>query len=253
MGSALAKAVAGAGASKKRVFCLARSDESMQRASSDGFAVVAGPSELAEKCGVIFVCVKPKDLETALLSIKPFVLNQIIISIAAGKKISFMSEVLGAKKIVRAMPNICALAAESVTAFACHGLDDAEKGTVAKLLESFGTVIELEERHFDCVTALSGSGPAFVARFVEYLAKAGESEGLTAKAARLLALRTVLGTARLMSEKGLSTEQVVDLVSSPAGTTVAGRVVFENGLIEGAVKGALAAARKRSEEMGKNG
>jgi len=228
-------------------------DSSKIAGAGNGIIAASSLKELCEKCSVIFLCVKPKDLAGVLEGIKSFVSGQTIISIAAGKKIPFIEKMLGKKKIVRVMPNINALAGASVNAFSCANISAAEKEKVKELLCGFGEAIEFEEKHFDAITALSGSGPAFVSYFAKCLAEAGEENGLPPDESQELAILTIFGTAKLLLEKNYSCTQVMEMVTSPNGTTQAGRKILEGGRFKKAVQGAVSAAAKRSEELGKDG
>ena len=103
----------------------------------------------------------------------------------------------------------------------------------------------------DAVTALSGSGPAFFAYLIDSLAKAGEKEGLGREQAILLAEQTALGTAKLLLDKNISPEELSEMVSSPGGTTVAGREILEKSDVAEILEKTVAAAAKRSRDLGK--
>ncbi len=248
MGSALASSLKKSG---EKTVIFDRNKEVLAKAKQGGFEAAGSASETAKKSGIIFVCVKPQNLAETLSEIKSNAGGKIVVSIAAGKKISSMKSVLGEAKIVRVMPNINALAGASMNVFTAENLNSAEKKTIKGILEKCGSAVEMPEEKFDSVTALSGSGPAFVARFVEALAEAGQKNGLGKSEALELALQTVLGTAKLMKEKGFGTEQVVEMVSSPNGTTVAGRKILEQGEFKKIIFETVSAARKRSEELGR--
>ncbi len=250
MGSAIARALSKNRAN--RVLCNDSGAENLVLARKAGLKVAKSNSEVAEKSDFIFLCVKPKAIEAVLAEIKPAVKNQIIVSIAAGKTINSIEKIIGQKKVVRVMPNISALASSSMNVYAAKNMGVKGRKEVDALLSSFGRAVEMDEAHFDAVTGLSGSGPAFTAYFIRALAEAGKANGLGEKGAFDLALGTVLGTAKLMAELRLSPEEVIEMVSSPNGTTVAGRKILESGEFRRIVNETVSAARKRSEEMGKN-
>ena len=120
---------------------------------------------------------------------------------------------------------------------------------VARLLASCGEVLELDERHFDAVTALSGSGPAFFAYLMQAMARAAEALGLPADAARLLANQTMLGTARYLRERRQDPDAFIQAVCSPKGTTAAGMAVLEKSGVARVLERTLAAAARRSREL----
>jgi len=248
MGSALAKSIVKKGIEKSEVICF---DPNKELIEKEGF-VVADSKDVVEKSEIIFLCVKPNLIEQILEEIKPKVENQIIISIAAGKKISSIQKIIGEKKIVRIMPNICALAGEAASAFVSINLNSEEKEKIKELLENFGVAVEVEEKNFDAVTGLSGSGPAFVAYFLEAMSEAGEKNGLEKEKAYELALQTLVGTAKLLKESKMNAKELIEMVSSPNGTTIAGRKILENGEFKKIVEETITKAKERSEELGKN-
>lgn len=249
MGSSIAKSLKKSG--KNEITCFDTNNDVLAEAKKTGFNIASSEKDVAEKSDVIFVCVKPQDIDSALMEIKTVSNGKIIVSIAAGKKMSAMKTVLGESKIVRVMPNINALAEASMNVFTTQNLSAMEKKKILELLNKCGVSLELPEEKFDAITAVSGSGPAFVAYFVEALAEAGEKNGLEAKESYELALQTLLGTAKLLSENNWEPKKVVEMVSSPNGTTVAGRKILESSEFKKIIEDTVTAARKRSAELGK--
>src|SRR5579884_4236794 len=138
----------------------------------------------------------------------------------------------------------------SVAAGGQHATDTHE-AIARRIFESVGRVLVLPESKMDAVTALSGSGPGFVAVLIEALADGGVAAGLPRDTALLLAAQTVLGTARLVLERELHPAVIKDMVASPAGTTIAGLAVLEEAGVRGALIRAVLAATHRSEELGR--
>ena len=149
------------------------------------------------------------------------------------------------------MPNTPALIQEGVSVYSlCECFTGSEVNIVKSILMSIGRGIALPERLMDAVTALSGSGPAFIALFIEAMIDAGEKLGLNRNDAAELAVQTALGTAKLL-DTGMSTENLRQMVTSPGGTTAAGLKVFEEKGLKPIVFEALSAAKNRAEELGK--
>jgi pyrroline-5-carboxylate reductase len=132
----------------------------------------------------------------------------------------------------------------------CECFSDEAMPIVREIFMSVGKVLTLPEKHMDAVTALSGSGPAFFAFFVEALTEAGVSMGLNRGNASELAIQTFLGTAKFL-ETGMPPEKLREMVTSPGGTTAAGLKTFEEKGFIPMVIGALRAAQKRAEELGR--
>jgi pyrroline-5-carboxylate reductase len=175
------------------------------------------------------------------------------ISIAAGVSLAKLGAALPAgARIVRAMPNTPALVGAGATALCSNdAAAPADRATARALFETAGVVWDApSEGLLDAVTGLSGSGPAYVFVFLEALSDAGVRVGLPRDAASLLAIQTVLGAAKLAQETGRHPAALKDQVTSPGGTTIAGLERLEAGGLRAAVYEAVAAATRRSKELG---
>jgi pyrroline-5-carboxylate reductase len=200
---------------------------------------------------VVFLAVKPQELKAVLSDIAEVIsAKQIVVSIAAGKTIKVIEGILEGSRVVRVMPNLACLAGEAMSVY-CGGNKATQKdvGTVAHLLRCFGRVLELPERAFDAVTAISGSGPAFFTYISLCMVEAGVSEGLKREEALLLAEQTMLGTGKLLLEKGMRAEELIQAVSSAKGTTEAGMKVLGKPEVARAVAQTIRAASERSKEL----
>jgi pyrroline-5-carboxylate reductase len=179
--------------------------------------------------------------------------GKLVISIAAGVRLDALSRWLGGhRKIVRCMPNTPALIGAGISAL--HALPDVstkERETAQSILGAVGDVVWVDdERLLDPVTAVSGSGPAYVFWFIEQLAASGEKLGLPPEVSQKLALQTVLGAAKLAAQSDRSPAQLRTQVTSKGGTTEAALKIFEREkLAEGMAK-ALEAASRRGAELG---
>lgn len=214
--------------------------------------VVADPRDLPAACDTIFLAVKPQDLDRVLESLAPALTRRhLLISIAAGKSLARLQALAGGRaRVVRVMPNLNVSVGAGMSVFTPGPTARAsDRRLVAKLLASCGEVLELDERHFDAVTALSGSGPAFFAYLMQAMALAAEALGLSADAARLLAGQTMLGTARYLCERHQEPDAFIQAVCSPRGTTAAGMAVLEKSGVARALERTLAAAARRSREL----
>jgi len=209
--------------------------------------------ELVKNSDVIVLSVKPQNMEEVLNEIKDNTANKhLIISIAAGIKISYIQNILGNKRIIRVMPNAPCLVGEMAAGFSpAKQAKDTDIELVKKILNSAGKAFEVNEKMLDAVTALSGSGPAFLAYILEGLIEAGIKQGLSKEIASKLAVQTMKGTGKLLQELNLETKELIDIVSSPGGTTIAGRKVLESSDIKEILIKTIEAATKRSKELGK--
>jgi pyrroline-5-carboxylate reductase len=217
-------------------------------------SVAATATELVQGSDVVFLAVKPQDLDTLLQEIAPaLTTRQVVISIAAGKTLPHLQKLAGSRiRLVRVMPNLAMMVGEGMSAF-CLGRKarPADRKLTARLLGCCGRAIELPERHFHAVTALSGSGPAFFAYALAGLADAAIEEGLPPEAARLLAEQTMLGAARYLLETGLTPEALIQAVASPKGTTAAGLAVLDKSPLRLILGHTIQAAAQRSAELGR--
>ncbi len=216
-------------------------------------AVEADNKAVIQAAPVIILAVKPQVMAKVLDNIRAEVTsNHLIISIAAGVKLETIQSAFGpGVPVVRAMPNTPALSLSGATAIAPGNHASKDDLKMARtLFEAVGIVVEVEEKSMDAVTALSGSGPAYVFVFMEALTDAGVLEGLPRDQAFLLACQTILGSAKLAREAGASPALLKDKVTSPAGTTIAGLMVLEKGGLRGLVMEAVKAAAERSKELG---
>ncbi len=213
--------------------------------------VTAAPADL--KAGVLFLAVKPQVMEAVLPTVKSVVGPQtVVVSVAAGKTLAFLEKHLGEAAMVRAMPNTPAMIGRGVTgAFANARVSAEQRDGVNALLRVSGPVEWVpSESDIDSVTAVSGSGPAYVFYLVECMAEAGRKLGLQADLAMRLARETVAGAGELLHQSPDDAARLRQNVTSPGGTTAAALSVLmaEDGM-QPLFDQALAAARKRAEEL----
>lgn len=217
-----------------------------------GVAATADAAEMIKISSVVILAVKPQDMEALLGGLSPlFSGDHLLISIAAGKKLEFLRKVCGkAPRLARVMPNLALMAQEGMSAYCLDG-DGSEEDrvTTSQIFGSSGAVLELSEEHFDAVTALSGSGPAFVAYLLKGFVDGAVKLGLSPEAARLLAEQTMIGTGIYLQESGRDIGGFIQAVCSPKGTTEAGMNVLHNSDTAEVLEATLAAAAARSREL----
>jgi len=206
---------------------------------------------------LVVLAVKPNQINEVLLEIKGLLIpKKILISIAAGISTSSISEILKKRtKLVRVMPNTPALVLAGASVLYCNSLvNREERENVRRIFESIGVAYVIEnEDLLDAVTGLSGSGPAFVAMFIEALSDGGVKMGLSRNMAVRLAAQTVYGTAKMVLESGIHPAELKDRVASPAGTTIEGIKELEVHGFRGGVISAVESAIRRSKELSKGG
>ncbi len=236
-------------------------DKGRQESLVRGFGAIASPGIRAavQESVAVIVAVKPQDIGPVLDELAT-VPGRSIISIAAGITLGFMEEVLGAgARLVRAMPNLNALIGHSVTALSPNASCGPQALAVAEdIFRCVGEVVRVPESQMDAVTAISGSGPAFVAYLMDALSdevmervmrEEAQRFGIDAEVARVLAQGTIAGT-RLMTSVNFDRDILVKRVSSKGGTTEAGmKVLAQEGKTAASLAHAIRAARRRSEEL----
>ena len=201
---------------------------------------------------IVFIALKPHLVADMLKDVKPFTDNgALLLTIAAGKRIDGFKAALGENTpVVRAMPNTPACIGKGVTgAFAGAAVTEEQKEKAASLLQTCGELIWMRtEDDLDAVTAVSGSGPAYVFYFVEQLAEAAKKAGLPNDVCMTLAKQTVCGAAALMDNSAETPAVLRQNVTTPGGTTAAALAVFEQSLPD-AMEKAVEAAKQRSREL----
>jgi len=221
-----------------------------------GTGITAAPdfASLLSGADTVVLACKPQQLSSLDASLAKLTEGRLIISILAGKRLARLAEVFpNARNVVRAMPNTPGQIAAGITAWCALKSPDArDRSIIDSTLGALGSVLELEEAHLDAVTALSGSGPAFLFEFVAALREGGVAAGLAPDVASRLAQETVLGAARLLSESGQTPEALRDQVTSPNGTTFAGLQVMKARGFRELMRETIIAARNRSIELSKD-
>ncbi len=213
--------------------------------------------EVAKKSQVIILAVKPGNIEEVLKKSSDEMdkADKVVVSIAAGIRIENIRKHVRNARIVRVMPNTPALIGEGASGMVFDGdFEENEKKSIVKMFESCGLVeVVKSEDLMDIVTGLSGSGPAYVFAFINSLADGGVVEGLPRSTALNLAIRTVIGAAKLAEsslDENIHLEALKDRVVSPGGTTARGLYALEKGGFRATVIDAVREATKRAREIG---
>ena len=221
-------------------------------ASEHGIALFADNTEAILDADVIVLATKPQVLKDVCLALAPSLQDgQLLVSIAAGISCASLGNWLGARPIVRCMPNTPALLRQGVSGlYANAEVNPAQRELAEQLLAAVGMALWLEnEQQIDAVTAVSGSGPAYFFLLIEAMTAAGEQLGLPKAIAAQLTLQTALGAAHMAVASDVDAAELRRRVTSPNGTTEAAINTFQAGGFAELVEQALSAAAKRSAEL----
>ena len=211
--------------------------------------------EAVEDSDLIFLCVKPQDLENVLVGLTSIVNpTAAIVSIAAGIPIEYIKTHTGGhSRIVRVMPNTPAQIGEGMSIWTYTEMSQTQVDLTVNILRTIGLEIHVEnEKLIDMSTALSGSGPAYVFLFIESLIDAGVKLGLPRNSARTMAIQTVVGSIGLLKETDQHPSVLKDSVTSPGGTTAAALLELEKGNFKATIVQAVVAAFEQSNSMMKD-
>ena len=228
-------------------------DTSKVRSLSEQYVICAAESavQLAKDCETVVLAVKPNALEQVLNEIRGVASDNLIVSIAAGKQLSFYEKILGtSSRIVRVMPNINAVVGEAISAFCANkNAADNDKELVKALLGSFGEYIELPEERFSIFSAIGGCSPAFAYMFIDAMARAAVKNGMSKQDALRVSAQAVLGSARMILESENHPWELVDRVCSPGGTTIEGVAALEECGFQAAVAAAVEASFNKDKRL----
>ena len=208
--------------------------------------------EAVRNSDIVFICVKPQDIDAVLNEIKDIVKKQLVVSIAAGIKIKHIENILKNKRVIRVMPNINCLVGEMAAGFSAgKNATKEDIKDVSKILNAGGMPFFIEEELIDALSVVSGAGPAFFAYFIKAMAEAGIKKGLEKDIAYKLAEKTALGTGKLLLEMNLPPDELIKMVASKKGVTVEGLKVLDRRKARNILTEMFNAAYKRSKELGK--
>jgi len=200
---------------------------------------------------LVVLAVKPQMLHAVAQGLKGHLESQtLVVSILAGVGLTRLKAELGVSRVARTMPNLPLMVGMGATALAVDALDAVDLDACRTLLRSAGRLVEVGEAQLDAVTGLSGSGPAYVLRFLQALEDGGVMAGLARPVSRELTLATLEGTIALLRSSGLEPDVLRGQVTSPGGTTIYGLKAMEDRAFYAAVMDAVLAATMRSKELG---
>ncbi len=214
-----------------------------------GIRVTADNAAIVAAADIIFLGVKPTVVLPVIRESAEQLRGKLVISLAAGIRLASMEE-LAEARFLRVMTNTPSAIGRGATAFAPgRRSTEADMARVTEIFSAIGVVVRVSDDEIDAVTALAGSGPAFVYTVIEALAAGGEKTGLPADVALTLATQTVLGAAQLAAESGATPEELRTMVITPGGTTAAGLDAMQRHGTSAGLVAAVEAAAARGREM----
>ncbi|MBL6009585.1 pyrroline-5-carboxylate reductase [Bacillus halotolerans] len=208
-------------------------------------------SEFFTQTDIVVLAFKPKDAAESIDSIRSYMKDQLVISVLAGLTIETIQHYFGRKlAVIRVMPNTSAAIRKSATGFSVSAEASQDDITAATaLLETIGDATLVEEQHLDAVTAIAGSGPAYLYRYIEAMEKAAQTVGLEEETAKKLILQTMAGATDMLRQSGKQPAQLRREITSPGGTTEAGLRALTEARFEEAIIHCIEETAKRSAEI----
>ena len=252
MGQAILKGLINSGFSKNDLVAITKTVESSQKIASDFKVYSSNKIEDIKDCDVVFIGVKPQNINEVLPEIKKNISNDaLLISLAVGVKTESIEKILENQfKVIRAMPNTPALVGKGVTGLAKgKNATDKDLEIAQKLFLSVGKVVIVDENLIDVVAAASGSGPAYFFYVTEAITEAAVELGLSKEVAQVLVNNTFIGSAHLFENSSEEISNLRKKVTSPKGTTLAALENLDQNNFKDIWKEALTAAIKRAKEI----
>jgi len=215
-----------------------------------GAKVSSNNRKSTAEADIIFIIVKPGDVEKVLKEVAKEIKGKLLISVAATVPLNFLKRNAPDSKVVRIMPNLCAMVQASYTAYCCtENVTAADKEKVKSLLNMMGICDEVEEKYMDAITAVSGSGPGYLSIIIEALTYAGLKVGLPRNIALACAAQTVMGTGKLVVDLKEEPSKIKDMTTTPGGTTIEAIYQIEQSQIRPAMIRAIEEATKKSQTI----
>ncbi|UCE16840.1 MAG: pyrroline-5-carboxylate reductase [Candidatus Bathyarchaeota archaeon] len=224
--------------------------EKLEELEKLGATITWNNKTAAKESDIIFICVKPNAVGEVLKEISKEIEGKLVISTAATIPLEFYKKIVPKARFVRTMPNVAVLVQEAFTAYCCDsGVTSEDKRKVEKILKFMGICQEVEEKYMDALTALSGSGPAYISVIIEALMYAGLKVGLPRELSLYSSAQTVLGTGKLILETREHPAKIKDMVTTPGGTTIEGIYELEGSEIRTALMKAVEMATEKCSKF----
>lgn len=252
MGFAIMKGITGSSLKDISLYAFDISGELCKRAESIGVNICTSENDLVEKCDYIFLAVKPQVLPGVLETIKSsLTADKVVVSIAAGISGEYLkTRTFPELKAVLVMPNTPLLLGEGATALSkVEPASDEEFALVCSIFDACGETAVLPADRMKEIIAINGSSPAFIYLFAKGFIEYAEEQGISAEAAEKLFAKTLIGSAKMITDSGNTIDELIKMVSSPGGTTLAGLDRLYEGNLVQTVKNACDSCTKRAYEL----
>jgi len=249
IGSAIARIIAEKRV-VERVIATRRSVEKLADLRKLGVEVTSDNRWAAREGDAILIAVKPGSVPQVLEEIRDEASGKLLISVAAGVPMALIERTVPGARVVRAMPNLALVVGESFTVYSVsRSATREDREFVRRLFSAMGLAYEVEEEALNAYTALTGSGPAYMAIFIEAMVLAGLRVGIPRDLALLGAAQVAIGTGKLIRDAAMHYASIKEMVVTPAGTTIEGLFELEGANIRRGVMRAVSAAAKRADEI----
>ena len=249
MGSAIIKSIVKANYSGK-ITAVDIATEKLKDLEKLDVKVMSDNRKATADANIVFIIVKPGDVEKVLKEVSKEIKNKLVISVAATVPLKFLRRNAPEARLVRIMPNLGVLVQASYTAYCCEPNVTAEdKEKVKTLLNMMGICDEMDEKYMDAITAVSGSGPGYMSIIIEALSYAGLKVGLPRNIALTAAAQTVMGTGKLVIDLHEDPAKIKDMTTTPGGTTIEAIYQIEQSQIRPAMIRAIEEATKKSQSI----
>jgi pyrroline-5-carboxylate reductase len=249
MGSAIIKSLV-KGKYAGRITAVDIMPEKLKDLEALGVKVSSDNRKSAADADIVFIIVKPGDVEKVLKETRVEIKGKLLVSVAATVPLSFLKKNAPESRIVRIMPNLGALVQAAYTAYCCtENVTTQDKAKVKSMLDTMGVCDEIEEKYMDAITAVSGSGPGYMSIIIEALTYAGLKVGLPRNIALKCAAQTVMGAGKLVIDLNEEPSKIKDMTTTPGGTTIEAIYQIEQSQIRPAMIRAIEEATKKSQAI----
>ena len=236
------------GGYKGKIIAADTKEERLIEMNALGVSATSDNQRAAAEADVVFVVVKPSDIEKVLKNLSKELWGKLVVSAAATVPLAFLKKTLPKSKFVRIMPNLAALVQAAYVAYTCTSdVTKKDQKEVKAVLDMMGVSEEIDEKYMDAITALSGSGPGYLSIIVEAMMQAGLKVGLPRHIALNCAAQTVLGTGKLVIDLKEDPAKIRDMVTTPGGTTIAAIYELEGSQVRQSLMRAIEEATKKSQ------